>query len=93
MGLFGKSRNLVGLDIGSSAIKLDFQEHVWSRGKPPVTMLHQDQGFCFLSSVAGNFAGFGERVNVQLNKDGFWVLGGGSQQPLSARAYSVRVGR
>jgi hypothetical protein len=79
--------------VRGSAIKLECTEHVWSRGKADVPMLPQDQGFCFLSSVAGNFAGFGENVYVKVNDQGDWVLGGTSQQPLSARAYSVKVTR
>lgn len=79
--------------VRSSAIKLECTEHVWSRGKADVPMLPDDQGFCFLSSVAGNFAGFGEKVYVKVNDKGDWVLGGTSQQPLSARAYSVKVTR
>lgn len=76
-----------------ATVKLQFQEHRWARGRGRVKLIHADEGFCFLSSVGGNFAGFGEKVRVHVGDDGFWYLEGRSQQPLVARAISVRVSK
>jgi hypothetical protein len=75
---------------GSKA-KLEYAEHVWARGQEPVKLIHKDEGFAFLSSISGNFLGFGESVSLTVGEDGFWRLSGAAQQDLAARAISVRV--
>ena len=65
-------------------------ESAWQLGQPGVELIPKDTGFCFLSSVSGHLAGYGEGVGVRLGDDGFWSLEGRSgQDVLSARATSI----
>lgn len=52
----------------------------WSQGEPPIQLIKQNEGFCFLTGVTGHFQGAGESVRVWIDKDGYWYLGGASQQ-------------
>lgn len=52
----------------------------WHQGEPPVRLLRKEEGFCALSGVTGHFQGGGEAVRVYLGDDGYWYLGGESQQ-------------
>jgi hypothetical protein len=55
-----------------------------------VKMLPANKCFAFITSVAGSFAGGGERVWVEVRADGFWYLCGHSLQPqVSAKARCV----
>lgn len=70
----------------------DVKEFSWKRSENPVKMIHQTDGFCFLSSVTGKLQGFGEEVRVHLGEDGYWYLRGRSMQfALGAKAICVRV--
>jgi thiol-disulfide isomerase/thioredoxin len=70
----------------------DFKEVVWKQGDPPLKVIHKDEGFCVLASVAGHFDGFGESVKVYLDeRDGFWYLTGTSaKKGVRATAISIR---
>jgi len=52
----------------------------WNQGETPVRLIKQSEGFCVLTEVAGHFAGDGESVRLWIDSDGYWCLGGGSQQ-------------
>ncbi len=54
--------------------------HTWQQGEPPVKLIRRDEGFCALTRVTGNFRGYGETVRVYISDDGYWYLGGDSQQ-------------
>jgi hypothetical protein len=54
-------------------------------------MIKKDDGFCYLSGVAGKFEGDGETARVHVAEDGWWYLTGKAAQAISARAISVRV--
>ena len=54
--------------------------HSWHQGEPAVKLIRRDEGFCALTSVSGQFEGSGELVEVYLADDGYWYLGGRSQQ-------------
>lgn len=52
-------------------------------------MIHQNEGFCYLTRVTGNFVGDGEALWID-NSNGYWVLTGRSgQQGLGATATCV----
>lgn len=73
-----------------AVVRAEVQQFTWGKGKPAVKMLHKGQGFCFLSSISGNFAGYGEEVGVRLADDGYWYLDGKSgQEQLGAKAVGV----
>ena len=67
------------------------REYMWKRGEGPIRMIHKSRGFCFLTSVGGQFAGGGEAVRVHIAADGYWYLSGNTKQPLLARAVSVQL--
>jgi hypothetical protein len=65
-------------------------EHSWKRGQPIVRLMQKNRGFCFLASVSGHFAGYGEAARVCVTKEGFWSLDARSgQDALSATAISI----
>jgi hypothetical protein len=69
----------------------DLKLYAWRQGEKPVKIIHKDEGFCVLASVGGRFEGVGESVHVYLADDGFWYLGGESNQTdVKATAFSVR---
>ena len=63
----------------------------WSQGEPPVRVIREDEGFCALSMVTGEFNGAGESVRVWVGDDGWWYLGGSSnQKQVAAECVVVR---
>jgi len=73
-----------------STLRYETSETAWQSGQPGVELIPKNSGFCFLSSVSGHFAGYGEGVGVHVGEDGFWSLEGHSgQDVLSARAISI----
>ncbi len=70
---------------------MEISEEKWAGGAPLVKLISNSEGFAFLKSVAGKFAGAGEKVAAALNRDGFWYLVGHTQQPLAAGATIVRT--
>ncbi|HEV3145093.1 MAG TPA: hypothetical protein VGZ47_14480 [Gemmataceae bacterium] len=69
----------------------EFKEHVWLAGTAAVKTIRADEGFCFLTGVAGKFEGGGEDVGVSIREDGFWYLDGNSRQNMSGRAVSYQT--
>ncbi len=67
------------------------REHVWSQGAGRIQTVRSDEGFCFLSGVAGKFEGGGETVFVSADNDGWWYFDGVSYQVISGRAISVQT--
>jgi len=57
-----------------------YETKVWHQGEPPVRLIRKDEGFCALTMVTGSFQGAGESVKVYVGDDGYWYLGGESQQ-------------
>ncbi len=69
----------------------DFKEVEWRPGEKPVKVIHRDEGFCVLASIAGHFAGYGQMVKVYLDEqDGYWYLTGTSAKE-AIRATAIRV--
>jgi hypothetical protein len=66
----------------------------WSQGQPPVRLIRVEEGFCALTQVTGSFQGGGESVRVYVGDDGYWYLGGDSQQEgVGAECIVVRYAR
>ena len=74
----------------NSQVKLQFAEFVWTPARGKVRMLPTQEGIAFVSGMGGNFAGYGEQVEVT-EKDGYWWLGGVGQKAIVGRGYTVRV--
>ena len=55
-------------------------EFAWRQGQGATRMIPVSEGVCFLTFVTGRFEGGGEQVRVSRNSEGYWVLGGASQQ-------------
>ncbi len=72
--------------------RADVREYEWKPGGAKLKMIHQDEGFCFISGMAGRYLGGSEGVSVSVAEDGYWYLSGTSQQSvMSGCALSVRV--
>jgi hypothetical protein len=67
----------------------DIREVTWTRGSPPIKLLRQDQGLCFLTMVTGGMQGDGDSAGLKLANDGYWYLSG-SGNILSAGAVVIR---
>lgn len=66
----------------------------WAQGEPAVRLIRKEEGFCALTKVTGCFAGGGEVVQVYVGDDGWWYLGGASQQEgVAAECVVVRFPR
>ncbi|MEP6669208.1 MAG: hypothetical protein ABJF10_08650 [Chthoniobacter sp.] len=65
---------------GPAAGPAAYETRTWRQGEPPVRLIRKEEGFCALTSVTGSFQGGGEIVKVYVADDGFWYLGGESQQ-------------
>ena len=46
----------------------------WGSEPQPMKMIPVTEGFCFLTRVAGAFAGSGEQVTIDESSDGFWQI-------------------
>lgn len=72
----------------------EIEEHSWRNGNQRKRLIHKDDGFVFLSGLAGSFRGGGEYARVRLDQDGYWYLEGRSNQGfMTARAITVRYSR
>jgi hypothetical protein len=84
-----------------NSIKLEAKEvgwsaeiKTWAQGDPAVRLIRKEEGFCALTKVTGAFAGGGEAVQVFVGDDGWWYLGGISQQEgVAAECVVVRFPR
>lgn len=75
----GTTSPLAKLDVrGEIRGKMWYRRYTWRRGMPPVRMGHSSKGLAALTWVQGSFAGGGERVSVDVGKDGYWYLHGTS---------------
>lgn len=52
----------------------------WKQGDPPLRLIKYTDGICFLTGISGHFLGGGEQVRLWIDSDGYWYLGGQSQQ-------------
>jgi hypothetical protein len=74
--------------------KFEFKTYRGDYNEPPVKMIHQDEGFCYLSSLGGAFDGGAEGARVYIGDDGFWYLHGSSGRDfLVLGATAVKVAR
>ena len=64
----------------SQTLPQSVEFHHWKQGDEPLKLIRKEEGFCALTSVTGHFQGGGEVVQVYVGDDGFWYLGGASQQ-------------
>ena len=62
-----------------------FETRRWQQGDAPIRLIRKEEGFCALTLVTGSFQGGGEMVRVYVGDDGYWYLGGDSQQEGVAR--------
>ncbi len=86
--LSAKAISIVGLT--PAMFRSGVTEYHWKLGEPPVKMLPKKNGICFLSEIAGHFAGPSEEVSVRLADDGYWYLDGKSRQDqLGASAIGI----
>jgi hypothetical protein len=68
------------------------KEYAWPPKSEPIKMISKDEGFCYLSHLAGKFLGPGELIGVAVdNADGYWYLHGKSNAEVTGRAIAVRV--
>jgi hypothetical protein len=71
-----------------------FKTAQWHQGEPAVRLIRAEEGFCALTQVTGSFQGGGEAVRVYVADDGYWYLGGDSQQDgVAAECIVVRYAR
>jgi hypothetical protein len=78
--------------VKANTFRALYCEAVWDAKTGPVKMISKDEGFCFISGVAGKYEGASEIARVYVDQDGFWCLDGQSRQTtMSARAISVRI--
>ncbi|MBV8869127.1 MAG: hypothetical protein JOY65_06895 [Acetobacteraceae bacterium] len=69
---------------------VDYPSGGWTQGQPPRLLMSENDGFCFLNRVTGEFRGSGEKVLVY-HENGNWYIGGTSQQQdLGGNALCVR---
>jgi hypothetical protein len=66
--------------LPAQAKKLKTEEYRWQSGNEPVKLFPKSAGLCFVTSIAGNFAGYGEELSLEVNDQGQWILSGRSQQ-------------
>jgi hypothetical protein len=75
----------VAAAISTTGFDFD-REYTWHQGQFATSLARLEEGYCFLTGVAGDFEGGGEAVQIAL-EDGTWKLGGTSlQQGVSGRA-------
>jgi hypothetical protein len=68
----------------------EIKEYVWTPGAAAVKTIRADEGFCFLTGLAGKFEGGGEVIGVA-PRDGFWYFDGRANQGISGRAMSFQT--
>lgn len=52
----------------------------WQTGREPVRIFRKTAGLCFVTSIGGSFAGYGEELSLAIDDQGMWTLSGRSQQ-------------
>jgi len=57
-----------------------FDTRRWQQGDAAIRLIRKEEGFCALTMVTGSFQGAGEMARVYVGDDGYWYLGGDSQQ-------------
>jgi hypothetical protein len=60
--------------------KLKTETHRWQAGNDPVQIFPKSAGLCFVTSISGNLAGYGEALTLDVDAQGMWILSGRSQQ-------------
>ena len=74
--------------------KFEYTTYRWENNGPPVKMIHQDEGICYLSGVGGAFHGGAEVARVYIHEDGYWYLHGSTGHGfLVVNATAVKIGR
>lgn len=74
-------------------LQIDPKVYRWSAGQPPLKMIHQSEGICFLTGIEGQLAAGTDGVRVSLGSDGFWYLSGTAtdrESSLTGTAMAVR---
>jgi hypothetical protein len=66
--------------LPAQAKKLKTGEYRWQSGNEPVKIFPKSAGMCFVTSVGGSFAGYGEELSLDVDDQGMWTLSGRSQQ-------------
>jgi serine/threonine protein kinase len=68
----------------ASQFRVEPKEYYWRTGDPPLRLASRDDGFCVLTSVAGELRPK-NKLGITVDKDG-WFLSGNSAVQISARA-------
>ncbi|MGJ8644703.1 MAG: hypothetical protein ACSHX9_14950 [Luteolibacter sp.] len=55
----------------------------WVKGNEPIRMIPQNEGFCFLSMMAGGFNGGGEHLQIFIDEDEFWKFRGSTKRSMT----------
>ncbi len=69
--------------------KAKIERHEWTRGKPPVQMIHRDKGICVLALVAGAYWTGMEGVDIFTASDGYWYLRGNARRAIRGEVISI----
>jgi hypothetical protein len=71
-------------------IQYEVADCSWTTGQPEVRMISPKTGFCFLSSVGGDFLGSGEWTRVYVAQDRLWHLAGKGLKRIDSMATAIQ---
>jgi WD40 repeat protein len=73
----------------TAGLTYESDEHEWKPGEKPVSLVPIKQGISILSTVLGNFAGKGDKLEVGPASDGRWQLGGQTTEWVVGKAITL----
>lgn len=84
----GLAAMLAGTAPGAGAAS--YMTAGWTQGQPPVQLIGEAEGACFLTRVSGSFRGGGEQVRVYTDKGSWWLGGSSKQDGVGGTAHCLR---